>query len=378
MHKYAQLVLDSNRRRDDEPLTRAASYCYGVKWSDRSCTWSVRERVHRDLLSVDGLLPLHLGWSRRPAFLLDQSCTSSAAWLQRIHSRIEEQLARLASAGRRSPYEERLKRLALADARVSAQQKSAVTLAAGTQKVTEPSSVTIQLPDHAARCIREALERDEDFVLVSKFNIDFCVRDLYTLQSSNWLNDEVINFYLQMLAHRAEGRPVGESRDAMPSIYVFSSFFYPKLRDRGYEAVRTSTRRLKTSLLSGSSIDKVLFPIHLGMHWCLAAVDFTRRKISYYDSLHGRGGSECISVIREWIAAESLDKLGVDFDFQGWSQEAPKDIPAQQNGHDCGVFALAYAEHLSRNAPFAFSQRNMPYWRQRISFEILQGELLAL
>ena len=33
-----------------------------------------------------------------------------------------------------------------------------------------------------------------------------------------------------------------------------------------------------------------------------------------------------------------------------------QDIPQQMNGSDCGVFSCKYAEYLSRDAPFTFSQ----------------------
>lgn len=33
-----------------------------------------------------------------------------------------------------------------------------------------------------------------------------------------------------------------------------------------------------------------------------------------------------------------------------------QDIPQQMNGSDCGVFSCKYAEYLSRNASFTFSQ----------------------
>ncbi len=31
----------------------------------------------------------------------------------------------------------------------------------------------------------------------------------------------------------------------------------------------------------------VLLPIHLRMHWCLAVIDFSQKKLAYYDSLLG-------------------------------------------------------------------------------------------
>lgn len=223
------------------------------------------------------------------------------------------------------------------------------------------------LPAKTRSMIEEALRLPDDSVVISKFSIDFCRKDLATLRSPRWLNDEVINFYLQLISLRSE-----KSQGALPSLHVFSSFFYPKLRDRGYEAVRTSTRRVSPPV---TSRDMVLFPIHLGAHWCLAVIDFPEKTISYYDSLHGRN-EQCLRILCDWLARESLDKRQVEFDFAGWRENWPSNVPSQQNGHDCGVFALAFAEHISRRAALSFSQDDMLYWRDRIAYEILTGMLL--
>ncbi len=39
--------------------------------------------------------------------------------------------------------------------------------------------------------------------------------------------------------------------------------------------------------------DLVLVPVHLGMHWCLAVIDFKGRAVRYYDSMGG-GPGRCI------------------------------------------------------------------------------------
>lgn len=43
--------------------------------------------------------------------------------------------------------------------------------------------------------------------------------------------------------------------------------------------------------------DLLLIPVHMGMHWCLAAVDFSKKHISYYDSLHG-SNEPCLQRLR--------------------------------------------------------------------------------
>lgn len=257
------------------------------------------------------------------------------------------------------------------------------------------ASLSKALPEGAADMIKEILKiRDKNHMVIKKFDIDFCVRDLITLKSPNWLNDEVINFYAQLLMYRSVKFNSSQAdgkffRKNFPTVHIFSTFFYPKLRDRGYQFVRTSTRRLNPPVLER---DLILFPIHLGVHWCMAAIDMRERSITYYDSLHGNGDG-CTKVLYDWIIAEAADKgfslLGesiVDNNTGGsndairpfyFDLRSPGDIPAQHNGYDCGVFSLVTAAHLCHGlSPRGFSQADMHYWRQRISFEIITGSLL--
>lgn len=45
-----------------------------------------------------------------------------------------------------------------------------------------------------------------------------------------WLNEEVVNFYLQVLVERAQLR----ANDGYPKVYAFDSFFVKRLYEVGY------------------------------------------------------------------------------------------------------------------------------------------------
>ena len=49
--------------------------------------------------------------------------------------------------------------------------------------------------------------------------------------------------------------------------------------------------------------------------------------------------------------------------------------PQQGNGFDCGVFTIMYADFLTDNLPFTFSQNNMPLFRKKIFANIIRGSL---
>lgn len=81
---------------------------------------------------------------------------------------------------------------------------------------------------------------------------------LATLKGRGWLNDVVVNFYLELISRRSQESP------EMLKVYALSSFFYKKLCDTGYSGVR---RWAKVDIFCQ---DLVLIPIHHeNNHWCL-------------------------------------------------------------------------------------------------------------
>lgn len=203
-------------------------------------------------------------------------------------------------------------------------------------------------------------------VLVTGFRLTIARKDMSTLADCQWLNDEVVNFYMNMLAERS-------SQGGYPKVYAFNTFFYPKLAKEGHAAVKRWTRRVDLF-----SYDIILIPLHFTMHWCLAAVDLRRRHIAYYDSIGGSSGTPaCLNDIEAYLEAESLDKRGCGIDWGPWCKKVVVDLPRQQNGSDCGVFTCQYAECLARDVEIRFGQQHMPYFRRRIVYEILHTKLLS-
>ncbi|CAG9566448.1 unnamed protein product [Danaus chrysippus] len=201
-------------------------------------------------------------------------------------------------------------------------------------------------------------------LLVEKFNLRIHRRDLQTLAGLNWLNDEVINFYMNLLMQRSE------ERKELPRVYATNTFFYPKLMQSGQAGLRRWTRKVDIF-----AHDLMVVPVHLGVHWCLSLIDFREKKISYLDSMGARN-EPCLAALLQYLRDEHLDKKGAAFDDRGWRTENMKDIPQQMNGSDCGMFACTFAEFSSRGARYTFSQAHMPYLRRKAALEILQARLL--
>ena len=212
--------------------------------------------------------------------------------------------------------------------------------------------------------IDKALGSRPDQVLVSAFNLTIKGRDMSTLRPLAWLNDEVINFYMNLLIERGKS-------DNYPSVYAFNTFFYPKLDQNGYDSLKRWTRKVDVF-----AHDFLLVPVHRGMHWCMAIIDMKEKVVRYYDSMNGRY-QRCLDLLLTYLQKESLDKKKQAFDTSGWEKEHAEDIPQQNNGSDCGMFACMYAEYISRGAPITFTQDDMPYFRRKVVYEILKVKLLC-
>lgn len=190
-------------------------------------------------------------------------------------------------------------------------------------------------------------------------------KDIATLRGLNWLNDEVVNAYMNLLV--ARGGSSGRKK-----VFSFNTFFYPKLKESGYNSIRRWTRKVDIF-----NFDFITVPVHLGNHWCLAFIDFTQRKISYYDSLGGQSNG-CCDILLDYLRDESKDKKKKEFDDENWNLiNAYSDgIPQQSNGSDCGVFACTYAEYLTRRAKLTFGQEDMPYFRKKMIYELVEKKIL--
>ncbi|XP_071531618.1 uncharacterized protein [Panulirus ornatus] len=222
----------------------------------------------------------------------------------------------------------------------------------------------VELTTDMEDIIDDALEKDPaSEVLVDKFNIKITRRDIATLAGLNWLNDEVINFYMNLLMERGKN-------DNYPSVYAFNTFFYPKLVKSGYQSVQRWTKKVDVF-----SYDILFVPVHLEMHWCLATIDFQNKSVRYYDSMLGNN-NRCLEALLEYLQSEHQDKKRENYIISDWTLENVKDIPQQMNGSDCGMFACKFAEYLSRQACITFKQQHMPYFRRRMVYEIVRARLL--
>ncbi|XP_070695531.1 sentrin-specific protease 1 isoform X1 [Pempheris klunzingeri] len=305
-------------------------------------------------------------------------CFQAELWIKELTSmydsrarerrrQIEEQEAlaaqllrqRLSEEGQRSPDVE-------VHVRVPLEKEVPLTLVIEEPKPSEEKPEFPELTEEMEAEVNRVLRGGNSHEVLSEgFGLSLTRKDLQTLSNLNWLNDEVINFYMNLLVER--------SKDPnLPSVNTFNTFFYPKLRGSGYAAVRRWTKKMDIF-----SKDILLVPVHLGVHWCLSVVDFRKKAILYFDSMGGNNDEAC-RILFEYLQQESKDKKGKELDTSGWTLHSKKrnEIPQQMNGSDCGMFTCKYADYITKDKPITFTQKHMPYFRRRMVWEIVNHKLL--
>ncbi|XP_077360052.1 sentrin-specific protease 5-like [Festucalex cinctus] len=181
--------------------------------------------------------------------------------------------------------------------------------------------------------------------------------DLSTLAHQNWLNDQVINMYGELIMEAAQHK-----------VHFLNSFFHRQLMTKGYNGVKRWTKQV--DLFSKSLL---LVPIHLKVHWCLVTADVVRKKICLFDS-QGNAPHKVAQNIVTYLMAEAREKQHVSF-ISGWTVSFNENLPQQTNENDCGVFVLEYSRCLALAQPICFSQRNIPKIRKRIYKELCECKL---
>ncbi|XP_032821529.2 sentrin-specific protease 1-like isoform X2 [Petromyzon marinus] len=319
----------------------------------------------------------------KPSFsaILQNSLTESEQWLKNIKSKydgITKDKGRhiLEETIKSQLYEERR---AQQEKDLSEQIRERLLLAerapAVVEEIPEPEHVEEErIEDVEFPPLTEEMEEEidrafgygsTDEVLSEAFRLSITRKDIKTLQHLNWLNDEVINFYMSLIMERGKG-------EGKATVHAFNTFFYPRVKSAGFQGVKRWTKRVDVF-----QFDLALVPIHLDVHWCLAAINFKKKTLTYYDSM-GNSNNEVCNILMQYLREESKDKKGQPFDITGWKTYSmkPNEIPQQMNGSDCGMFACKYADYITREKPITFTQQHMPYFRRRMVWEIIHQKLL--
>ncbi|XP_017282569.1 sentrin-specific protease 3-like isoform X2 [Kryptolebias marmoratus] len=208
----------------------------------------------------------------------------------------------------------------------------------------------------------QSFQRSSGSAVAKTFRVNYkrhvlTMDDLGTLYGQNWLNDQIMNMYGDLVM------------DSVPDkVHFFNSFFYDKLRTKGYEGVKRWTKNVDIF-----QKDLLLIPIHLEVHWSLVSVDISRRTITYFDSQRTLN-RRCPKHIFKYLQAEAIKKDKQDF-LTGWKGLFKMNVGRQNNDSDCGAFVLQYCKCLALGQPFSFGQQDMPRLRRQMYKELCHCKL---
>ncbi|KAM9441308.1 sentrin-specific protease 3a isoform 2-T2 [Clarias gariepinus] len=210
--------------------------------------------------------------------------------------------------------------------------------------------------------LMESYQRTSSSNLMPEFRINYkrhvlTMDDLSTLYGQNWLNDQVMNMYGDLVM------------DAVPDqVYFFNSFFYDKLRKKGYDGVKRWTKNVDIFQKK-----VLLIPIHLEVHWSLLCVNVPQRTITYFDSQRTLN-RRCAKHMAVYLRVEAKKREQREF-YTGWRAFFKMNIARQNNDSDCGAFVLQYCKSLALEKPFTFTQRDMPRLRREMYKELCHCKL---
>lgn len=230
---------------------------------------------------------------------------------------------------------------------------------------TDPCSpLTLKAVEETNKAIAVSTE-DPMRAYVTVHGIPLTKDSLRRLVPPEWLNDEVVNGYVQLLRERSGCRVAPA---AGPMLFL-SSFFYARMFERNeysYQAVHRWTRRVDVLRK-----EKIFIPVNIHQaHWMLAVIEPTQALVSLYDSM-GSTLAEVKQVLLSWARDETASR---GQPARAW-RAVQQPCRQQDNSNDCGVYMLKTMDFISKERPLCELRSSTAYYRRRIAAELLDGTL---
>ena len=103
------------------------------------------------------------------------------------------------------------------------------------------------------------------------------------------------------------------------------------------------------------------------MHWVVASLNNSSKVIEFYDSMDGNSMEKVCGLLEILLGKLEIEPYD-------WECIA---TPKQNNGYDCGLFAIKTMQCLAKNANFHFTNADMKYYRKIMLVEIKEGRLFV-
>eukprot|EP00758_Cryptobia_borreli_P011840 Tbor_TRINITY_DN5695_c5_g2::TRINITY_DN5695_c5_g2_i3::g.8813::m.8813 len=208
--------------------------------------------------------------------------------------------------------------------------------------------------------------RSNDYLIDDK-DLGYQIRR-YQLESCfgrEKLNDQVINYYLELVAHKISGVTV-----------LLSSLFSKLTSGRDREGAFRWVRRRNIF-----DVRVVLVSINRNDHWTMCVVNNEEKFIAYYDSCGGDGSDVILEVAKffdECYVRKYPDVKGGGHQYTtAFEHRSPGEgVPQQKNNVDCGVFTMQFGLYAAQGQPFNFTQEDIPFLRKLIAIELMKKQLM--
>ncbi|KAL7418252.1 hypothetical protein Q5752_007118 [Cryptotrichosporon argae] len=198
-------------------------------------------------------------------------------------------------------------------------------------------------------------------------------RHLQRLDDRGWINDMVLNSYIDLLRNRA----TAEGAD----VVFGNTFFYEQYIACHYDE-QANRRWSARAGVEIAECQLLLVPINLlNMHWTCVACYMDSQHIVYFDSLRSdeKDVDEKTKNVLEWLGRERQRALSAASNMSQWTVATVR--LDQSNTYDCGVYVSQILESTSRQLGTAHDptrgilQDRMAFFRQLMKLELVQMQL---
>merc|ERR1712130_58251 len=192
---------------------------------------------------------------------------------------------------------------------------------------------------------RKSLGKEE---LGRLFPGDISSEDLQCLEDRNWLNDKIINRYMDMIA------------EEYPTIAVAVSSFFIETLNKKPENLPDFRNKV------------ALIPCCLNSHWSVVAALERQKSLVIFSSMSNQIEDDDLATflrLRTHFCAT----------YDGrWDLRIHTSLKSQTNSDDCGVFVLSYARSFVEGGErlTLVGQSHMKKIRKHITQELMEGNLV--
>ena len=257
--------------------------------------------------------------------------------------------------------------------------KSSSSPASLNRQISGPALATINIEDSDENANYTTTEEEKLCELhdVKDGTIKVFIHDYLTLKPEVYINDVIIDFKLRHYQH-----VMSQEKQQQDVFILLSSFYEALTREAGLPEHRKSHARLQVSTRSAKlgqqgGSQAVLLPVCKDDHWfLLVALISTTPSILVLDSMGGNQ-DKAACLFRDFLCVEMRNVLV--------NKSIPiihRKVPTQQNGFDCGLFVLSYAERVIEDLKSfvleARSKDGLSSWFSAIQVNNKREEVAAL